>query len=571
MPAHMQTRSLTAIVTGIGLFVAIITAIAIPAGYFFVEYSSTATTLDFKAQLKANRVAKYAYSHDDLWQYQIARLTELIEIPEANDPYDQQRIFNALNKSLVEVGPQPDYPAMTRSAPIVVRGASTGRVEVLASAQPLLIKTAIVAGLSCLLGFGMFFAVRVLPLRALNRTLSALARSQLDLNDQNQRFDAALNNMSQGLVMFDANQQVVVCNDQYIKMYDLDRAVVKPGCTLTELFRHRFERGHLRRDPDQYRADLLAQQALGKPFYTIVETADGRDISISNQPMANGGWVATHEDITERRKAEAKISHMALHDALTDLPNRLYFHKQMTNRLEHLGRNETCAVHCLDLDRFKNVNDTLGHSYGDKLLRMVAERMTACLREGDSLARLGGDEFAVLQNSLQKPNDAIALAERVIKAVETPFDLDGQQVVIGVSSGIALAPADAADADRLLKSADMALYRAKSGRARHLSFFRARNGRAHAGAAHLGDRPTQGAEKQRVRSLLSAARQFDDPGNYRLRSPGALEPSGARHRRAARLHSIGRRNDADCAARRMGFTAGMCRSQKLAQPYHHRG
>jgi diguanylate cyclase (GGDEF)-like protein len=132
-----------------------------------------------------------------------------------------------------------------------------------------------------------------------------------------------------------------------------------------------------------------------------VQTADGRDISIINQPMANGGWVSTHEDITERRKAEAKIAHMALHDGLTGLPNRLFLSKQIESRIKSLAREETCAVHFLDLDRFKNVNDTLGHSCGDRLLRMVADRMTACLRQGDTLARLGGDEFAVLQNSPQ--------------------------------------------------------------------------------------------------------------------------------------------------------------------------
>jgi diguanylate cyclase (GGDEF)-like protein len=178
--------------------------------------------------------------------------------------------------------------------------------------------------------------------------------------------------------------------------------------------------------------------------------------------MSNGGWVITHEDITERRKAEAKISHMALHDALTNLPNRIFFHEQMKNRLAHLSRDQKFAVLYLDLDRFKTVNDTLGHHYGDKLLRQVAERMSGCLREGDSIARLGGDEFAILQGSVKQPNDAITLASRLIEIAGAPFDLDGHQVVIGVSIGIAIAPTDATDADQLLKNADMALYRAKA-------------------------------------------------------------------------------------------------------------
>jgi diguanylate cyclase (GGDEF)-like protein len=245
-------------------------------------------------------------------------------------------------------------------------------------------------------------------------------------------------------------------------MYDLSRDIVKPGCTLRELLKHRAERGHLRDDPDQYRVELLAKLTPRETTNSVVGTADGREISIASRPMPYGGWVVTHEDITERRKTEAKISHMALHDALTNLPNRLFFHEQIENRLAHLSRDQNFAVLCLDLDRFKTVNDSLGHPYGDKLLRQVAERMSGCLREGDSIARMGGDEFAIVQGSIKQPHDAIMLAARLCEIVNAPFDLDGHHVAVGVSIGIAIAPTDATDADQLLKNADMALYRAKA-------------------------------------------------------------------------------------------------------------
>ncbi len=459
--AGSKPLSLRALVSAIGLFVAIVTAISIPAGYLFVKYSTDESNLAFKAHLKANRLAKYIYYNDRLWQYQTVRLAEMIEVPEANDRGDQQRIFDAAGKLLVEVGASPAFPAIAQSAPIVVNNANVGRIEVVASARRLLIQTGVVAALSCLLGFGMYFAVRVFPLRVLDQTIGALENSQHDLREQNSRFDAALNNMSQGLVMFDKDERIVVCNNQYIDMYDLSRDIVKPGCTLIELLRHRAERGHLRRDPDQYRTEILHELHLGKTAAFIVETADQREISTINQPMPNGGWVVTHEDITERRQAEARMSYMALHDALTNLPNRRFFREQMETRLSHLPRDQKFAVFCLDLDRFKNVNDTLGHPLGDKLLQQVAERMSKCLRDGDSLARLGGDEFAILQGSLKQPNDAINLADRLIETVKVPFDLDGHQVVIGVSIGVAIAPTDSVNADQLLKSADMALYRAK--------------------------------------------------------------------------------------------------------------
>jgi diguanylate cyclase (GGDEF)-like protein len=294
------------------------------------------------------------------------------------------------------------------------------------------------------------------------RSLAALNSANKQLRTQNVRFDTALNNMSQGLVMFDATWKLVVCNSQYIEMYDLSRDIVKPGCTLKELLKHRAKRGQLRQDPDQYGVELLTKLTSGKTANLVVGTTDGREISIASRPMPNGGWVVTHEDITERRKAEARISHMALHDALTNLPNRLFFHEQMENRLAHLSRDQKFAVLYLDLDRFKSVNDTLGHPSGDKLLRQVAERMSGCLREGDSIARLGGDEFAILQGGVKQPDDAIALAARLIEIAGIPFDLDGHEVAIGASIGIAIAPTDAADADQLLKNADMALYRAKA-------------------------------------------------------------------------------------------------------------
>jgi diguanylate cyclase (GGDEF)-like protein len=294
------------------------------------------------------------------------------------------------------------------------------------------------------------------------------------LSEQKVQLDTAINNMSQGLIMFGADERLVVCNSQYIEMYGLAREIVKPGCTLSELLKHRAERDGIIRDPDQYRVDLLSELSHGKKVILVVESADGRVISIANQPMPNGGWVATHEDITERRKAEAKISHMALHDALTNLPNRLFLHEQMTNRLAHLSRDQKFAVLCLDLDRFKNVNDTLGHPLGDKLLRQVAERMSGCLREGDSIARLGGDEFAILQGGINQPDDAIVLAARLIDVIVAPFDLDGHQVVVSVSIGIAIAPTDAADVDHLLKNADMAMYRAKEDERGTYRFFESR-------------------------------------------------------------------------------------------------
>ena len=189
----------------------------------------------------------------------------------------------------------------------------------------------------------------------------------------------------------------------------------------------------------------------------------GLSVSVSHRPMPDGGWVATYEDITERRLAEAQIAHMAHHDALSGLPNRILFRDRLEQEMRRLeSQGGWLAVLCLDLDNFKNVNDTLGHPAGDLLLQVVAQRLRGCVREGEMVARLSGDEFAVLQPTPDQPLAAQALAERLVRALSAPYDIDGHRVVISASVGAALAPADGHDADDLLKKADVALYRAKA-------------------------------------------------------------------------------------------------------------
>ena len=175
--------------------------------------------------------------------------------------------------------------------------------------------------------------------------------------------------------------------------------------------------------------------------------------------MAGGGFVATHADVTEQRRSEAKIAHMALHDALTGLPNRAL----LNERLDHaLSSGDMVATHILDLDHFKQINDTLGHLVGDKLLQLAAERLKELVRNPDTIARMGGDEFAIVQASVTSAADATALAQRIIAVISEPYIIDGHQVLSGTSIGIAVAPADGTGADQLIKNADLALYRAKA-------------------------------------------------------------------------------------------------------------
>jgi diguanylate cyclase (GGDEF)-like protein len=294
-----------------------------------------------------------------------------------------------------------------------------------------------------------------------------MANAQLDhtlgtLNTVNDELSAALNNMIQGFIMFDSQERITVYNERYIDMYGLSRNVVKPGCSFLELLQHRAATGSLKADPRQYYDDIIAELAKGQVSRLIIGSGDGREICITNKPVPGGGWVATHEDITESRRAEAKISHMALHDGLTDLANRHMFNEEIADCFQQLARGQKFALLCLDLDHFKNVNDTLGHPLGDQLLQQVSERLRLCVREADTVARLGGDEFAILQRGVAEAAEAGSLSERLVAAIGRPFDLEGHQVEIGVSIGIALAPSDATNEVELLKSADIALFRSKA-------------------------------------------------------------------------------------------------------------
>jgi diguanylate cyclase (GGDEF)-like protein len=291
------------------------------------------------------------------------------------------------------------------------------------------------------------------------------------LEEQYLRFDAALNNMSQGLFMLDADLRLIVCNRRYLAMYDLSPEIVVPGVTIREILAHGVAIGnHPDVTAEQLYADYLSRiEGGGEPYHR--QLSDGRVIKIVHRRMAHGGWVATHEDITERYRAEESIAHMARHDALTGLPNRVLLHEKMAEGLARVAeRGEPMAVLCVDLDNFKGVNDTLGHPIGDKLLRCVAERLSGAVGARDTVARLGGDEFAILHVAADQAGSE-ALARRLVELMSEPIIIDGHDINSGISVGMALAPEHGVTADQLMKCADLALYHAKAGGRRTFRWF----------------------------------------------------------------------------------------------------
>jgi diguanylate cyclase (GGDEF)-like protein/PAS domain S-box-containing protein len=423
--------------------------------------------------------------------------------------------------------------------------------------------------------------------------------SQARLESEKQRLDTALNNMTQGLVLYDASARVVICNQRYIDMYNLSTDVAKPGCHFYDLIRHRQATGSFDGDIDQFCSTIMHNVAQGKITQTMMECADGRSFVIVNKPLLQGGWVATIEDITERRsleqerdrnyaflhqiidhipsqitvkdardrryllvnrvaetqfgfsretivgktaldlfprpaadritadddralhspdglflderpwhsqalgdryitskrigipdqagqpryiinvvddvterrRADEKIAHLAHYDALTDLPNRVLFREQIERELRRTGQGEQFALLYIDIDEFKGINDSLGHHVGDELLKTVATRIRSCIGGNDLIARLGGDEFAVIKTGLGNDADVVEFVTRIHEAIRQPYQCLGHQLSTDASIGIARAPQDGTELDQLIKNADLAMYGAKADGRRTHRFF----------------------------------------------------------------------------------------------------
>ena len=290
-----------------------------------------------------------------------------------------------------------------------------------------------------------------------------LANEQKEkLRIRNLQFDTAIDNMSQGLCFFDGAQRLIVCNKRYAEMYGFAHERLRPGTTLSEIVDMRLEVGSL---PAMSRDDFLAWRdkivVAAEPTDSILELRNGSIFKIRHQPMPDGGWVATHEDITDQRRSQLRIEHMAHHDALTGLANRVLLNARLEQALIRSPLGQMPTLHHFDLDQFKTVNDTLGHPAGDQLLKMVADRLRKLVRPCDTLARMGGDEFAIVQIAAADPTEATELARSIIKSISEPYDIDGHKAVIGASIGIAVGPSDGSTPDELLRNADLALYQAK--------------------------------------------------------------------------------------------------------------
>jgi diguanylate cyclase (GGDEF)-like protein/PAS domain S-box-containing protein len=383
-----------------------------------------------------------------------------------NGPFEQQRVFGLDHFAgrfmspvdgedrLISARALPHFP--------ILMMATTTRAAALTDWREQIVILISVAGASALAIAGVLIAI-------VRKLLEQHRASRERLTLEKQRLDRAVNNMTQGLLLFDAERRLVVCNQRYIEMYGLSPEVVKPGSSFHDIIAHRKTTGSFTGDIDDYVDRVLRDIHVRNSM--VVDTSDGRSIHILNEPLADGGWVATHEDITERRRTEERITHLAHYDALTDLPNRTMFHEHLRQELAAIADGEEIAVHYIDIDEFKGVNDALGHLVGDELLKSIAQSLRRCASPADFVARLGGDEFAIVQSAVTSQDQVNDLVARVFHAIRTPFDCMGHHLTTDASIGIALAPGHGTVLDQILKNADMAMYAAKAAGRRTYRFF----------------------------------------------------------------------------------------------------
>ena len=314
------------------------------------------------------------------------------------------------------------------------------------------------------------FAQSFEALATARRELQEASRAEISL--QRDRLHGAIENMPQGLYMLDRDGRIIVANRRLQELYNLGTDIDLLGMSVDAFIGLCREKGAgvKRTLSNQIISDVNAHGGY-QTSQRLTELDDGRVVTVTVMRLPDGGYVVTHEDITERKRSEEQITHLAHYDALTDLPNRALFHERLKEELVNVPLGQRLALHYIDIDEFKGVNDSLGHLIGDELLKSVAASLSACVGKAGFVARLGGDEFAVVQTAIRNREDVEQLIEDILTAIRAPRDCLGHQLTADASIGVAMIPEHGTNLDQIMKNADLAMYAAKAAGRRTWRFF----------------------------------------------------------------------------------------------------
>ena len=484
----MARSSIASLMRQTAILVAVAVVVTLPAGYAFIKMSSLSSALDFKARLNAGRVAKYVFANSELWEFHGVRLSEVIAFSGNDVTENRQTILSRTGRVVFQESNALPGPILWRQAPIVVYGEQIGTMIVETSLRPMLSELAMIAFGALLLAAALLFAFYRWPKRIIEQTIRALEQQQ-------EQTKAALINLSasEAMLVERSNQlseaQTLGRIGDWSYVVETDSLFLSPVASdilqlprrETGIRAHELEAALELDSQVKFRAmtrNVICLGAIGDvdvQFYC----ADGssRDLAIKCQIS---GWHdgrvtelrGTIQDITDRKSAERQLESLAYYDPLTGLANRSLFKRELTADLDsHFRTGSSSALIILDLDRFKEVNDSLGHAAGDELLTKVAQVLVWTLDTKGFIARLGGDEFAILLKGMQARDEAAAIAQSIVDGLSKPFQLGRGEVAIGASIGIVMLPEDGETCEAAVKHADLALYRSKDlGRGRFAFF-----------------------------------------------------------------------------------------------------
>ncbi len=465
-----DTGHLSRTISRVAIVIAAIVALSLPAGYFGLSYQYQVGAMRAAAQFGATQTTQYITLNPEMWRFQVLRLNELLRKDFTETKLrEQRRILDASNQVIAATDKKMETPVLSMRASLFDADQTIGYFEVSRSLRPLLLETSLVALLALGLAAAVFSILRILPLRALNRALLSLRQSE-------QLFSKAFHANPDSVIISRVRDGRIINVNQSFTRHTGYGATEAIDRTLRDL-----KLWAVTEDTEATQQLMRLKQVVHNQEMTLVtRNGEHRDMLVSSEIIEindKNCVLMVARDVTEQKRAEQRMAYLANYDHLTGLPNRVLFRDRLAGAMHRAHRAERLVgLLYLDLDRFKQVNDSLGHPLGDQLLKQVAERLQQCTRQTDTLApssfreevispvvaRLGGDEFTIVLEEIKHIDEITRIAQRTLATFSVPFDLNGHQLFVGASIGITVYPFDDVDIDNLIRNADAAMYRAKA-------------------------------------------------------------------------------------------------------------